>query len=212
MPAADRVPSASTDYLETRRHMVRKMRMLMVDGNLTTNLRSTEAGVSARVHAGGYWGFAALPGSGTAEQMAQVQRQAQSNAQAMGRFGQKSALALAGGSYVGEHVYRGKPELTPAECNARLQALHGYCKQRYPRLKSTRFLLADEHHSKWLTTGSGGESLSSIQRALCYVTFMAESDDGSPVELNHPLSWKGSVADFDWSPQALAAQLDELHT
>ena len=212
MPHTGAVATATTDYLETRRHTLRKMRMLMVDGNLTTNLRSTEAGVSARVHRGGYWGFAALPGSGTKEQIAQVQQQALGNAQAMGRFGAKSALALPGGSYVGEHEYQGKPELTPAECNAHLQALHAYCKQHYPSLRSTRFLLADEHHSKRLTTSRGGESLSSIQRALCYVTFMAEADDGSPVELNHPLSWKGSAADFDWSPHALAAQLDELHT
>ena len=212
MPHHGAVATATTDYLETRRHTLRKMRMLMVDGNLTTNLRSTEAGVSARVHSGGYWGFAAMPGAGSAEQVAQVQTQAHSNVQAMGRFGTKSALALPGDSYVGEHVYRGKPELTPAECNERLLALHTYCKQRYPGLKSTRFLLADEHHSKWLTTSRGGESLSSIQRALCYVTFMAEADDGSPVELNQALSWKGSASDFDWSPQALESQLDELHT
>lgn len=203
--------TANTDYLETRRHTVRKMRMLMVDGNLTTNLRSVETGVSARVHSGGYWGFAATPGTGSADQIARVQQQAKSNAHAMRRFGTKAALSLPGGSYVGEHAYRGKAELTPAECNDRLQALHAYCQMHYPGLKSTRFLLADEHHSKWLTTSRGGESLSSIQRALCYVTLMAEAVDGSPVELSHPLSWKGSASDFDWSPQALAAQLDALH-
>ena len=212
MPQPHAAATATTDYIETRRHTLRKMRMLMVDGNLTTNLRSTEAGVSARVHQGGYWGFAALPGAGTVEQVAQVQQQALGNVQAMRRFGAKSTLALPGGSYVGEHLYRGKSELTPAQCNERLQALHAYCKQRYPGLKSTRFLLSEEHHSKWLTTSRGGDSLSSIQRALCYVTLMAEADDGSPMELNQSLSWKGSAADFDWSPQALAAQLDELHS
>ena len=212
MPQPHAAATATTDYIETRRHTLRKMRMLMVDGNLTTNLRSTEAGVSARVHQGGYWGFAALPGAGTVEQVAQVQQQARGNVQAMRRFGAKSTLALPGGSYVGEHLYRGKSELTPAQCNERLQALHAYCKQRYPGLKSTRFLLSEEHHSKWLTTSRGGDSLSSIQRALCYVTLMAEADDGSPMELNQSLSWKGSAADFDWSPEALAAQLDELHS
>jgi len=212
MPQPHAAATATTDYIETRRHTLRKMRMLMVDGNLTTNLRSTEAGVSARVHQGGYWGFAALPGAGTVEQVAQVQQQALGNVQAMRRFGAKSTLALPGGSYVGEHLYRGKSELTPAQCNERLQALHAYCKQRYPGLKSTRFLLSEEHHSKWLTTSRGGDSLSSIQRALCYVTLMAEADDGSPMELNQSLSWKGSAADFDWSPEALAAQLDELHS
>nr|WP_295781828.1 hypothetical protein [Rhodoferax sp.] len=43
---ASTTTTAATDYLETRRHELRKMRMLMVDGNLTTNLRSTEGGVN----------------------------------------------------------------------------------------------------------------------------------------------------------------------
>ena len=211
MPPVGVIATAQTDYLETRRHELRKMRMLMVDGNLTTNLRSTEAGVSARVHHGGYWGFAAAPGAGDPTQVAQVELQARHNAQAMGGFGQRASLALSGDSHVGEHRFLGKPELTPAECNDRLQALHAFCKQRYPGLRSTRFLLAQEHHSKWLSTSRGGNSLSSIQRALCYLTFMMDAEDGSPIELNHPLSWKGSVADFDLSPEALAPQLDEVH-
>lgn len=203
--------TATTDYLETRRHTLRKMRMLMVDGNLTTNLRSTEVGVSARAHHGGYWGFSAVPGAGGADQMAQVVRQARSNAQAMGRFGTRSTLALPGESHVGQHHFVGKPELTAAECNERLQALHSFCKQRYPDLRSTRFLLSDEHHSKWLTTSRGGDSLSSIQRALCYVTLMSNADDGSPIELSHPISWKGSAADGNLSPEHLAPQIDRLY-
>ena len=41
------MPHAET-YLETRQHELRKMRMVMVDGNLTTNLRSVHTGASAR--------------------------------------------------------------------------------------------------------------------------------------------------------------------
>lgn len=203
--------TASTDYLETRRHALRKMRMLMVDGNLTTNLRSLEGGVSARAHHGGYWGFSAVPGVGGPDQVAQVVQQARSNAQAMGRFGTRSTLALSGESHVGQHQFLGKAQLTPAECVERLQALYSFCKQRYPGLRSTRFVLGDEHHSKWLTTSRGGDSLSSIQRALCYITLMGNASDGSPIEVTHPLSWKGSVADTDMSPEHLAAQIDQLH-
>jgi TldD protein len=170
MPQPGTTATAATDYLETRRHELRKMRMLMVDGNLTTNLRSTEAGISARAHHGGYWGFSALPGAASQDQVAKVVQQARSNAQAMGRFGARSTLALPGESYVGQHSFKGKAELTAAECNERLQALHSFCKQRYPDVRSTRFLLSDEHHSKWLTTSRSGDSLSSIQRGLCYTS------------------------------------------
>lgn len=211
MSDSGKVATPATEYLETRRHELRKMRMLMIDGNLTQNLRSSELGVSARAHAAGYWGFAALPGAGSKAQIDQVVAQARNNVRSMGRFGARKTLALSGDGHVGEHVFQGKPALTPAQCNERLRALHAFCKQRYPDLKSTRLLLADEHHSKWLRTSRGGDSLSSIQRALCYVTFIAEGADGSPVELNHPMSWKGSAADFDLSPEALCDELDALH-
>ena len=51
-------------YAETRRHELRKSRMLMIDGNLAVNTRNAEAGVSARVYRDGYWGFASAPEAG----------------------------------------------------------------------------------------------------------------------------------------------------
>ena len=49
------------DYAEMREHEVRKARKVMVDGNLTANVETSEGGVSARVFNGGYWGFASIP-------------------------------------------------------------------------------------------------------------------------------------------------------
>ena len=43
------------EYTETRRHELRKRRLLMVDGNLTLNSQTTEAGASARTYRNGYW-------------------------------------------------------------------------------------------------------------------------------------------------------------
>lgn len=42
------VMSMTATHLETRHHELRKSRLVMVDGNLTSNLRSVNAGVSAR--------------------------------------------------------------------------------------------------------------------------------------------------------------------
>ncbi|HSW05548.1 TldD/PmbA family protein [Aquabacterium sp.] len=194
-------------YTETRRHELRKTRMVMIDGQLAINSRSSEGGVSARVYDGGYWGFASAPDGVPAE----LERQALRNAQAMGRFGARPALALPGGSYRGEHRFHGKPALSAQDCADRLAALHDFCQRQYPGLKSTRFLLQDEHHSKGLVTSLGGDSLASIQRAMCYVTLIAEDEHGAPVELVEVLSGKGSLADLDLSVATLAPLLDELH-
>lgn len=196
------------DYLETRRHELRKRRILMVDGNLTVNSQSSEAGASARLYRDGYWGLAA---GDDGIDIAQLTDQAARNAATMRRFGNRAAQPLPGGSYRGEHEFRGRPAIGQRDCVERLARLHAWCRQRYPDLASTRFLLADEHHAKRLATSNGSQVLNSIQRALCYVTFTATGDDGAPVELSEPLSAKGSLADLDFTPEALAPRLDELH-
>ena len=158
------------NYVETRRHELRKRRILMVDGNLTLNSQTMDGGASARVYDGGYWGFAAT-NAASADGVERITRQARQNAVTMGRFGPKQVQPLPGGSYRGEHVFHGRPAVSQKDCVDRLEQLHAWCRQRYPGLKSTRFLLHDEHHSKWVTTTRGSDVLSSIQRAACAVTF-----------------------------------------
>jgi TldD protein len=198
-------------HAEVRRHELRKRRIVMVDGNLTQNLDTADSGSSVRVYRDGYWGFASSP-QGDAAAVERLKDKARQNAIAMARFGRRDALTLPGGAYRGEHVYAGRPPISQAECVDRLRALHAFCKQRYPQLKSTRFVLSDEHHSKRLSTTNGAEVLNSIQRALCYVFFVVEDDSGAPVELMQQLSCKGSLADLDLSPEAMAPVLDELHS
>jgi len=197
-------------YSETRRHELRKRRLLMVDGNLTLNQQTVDTGASVRTYQDGYWGFASSPQSDAATVERLTQKAAQ-NARAMARFGAKPALELPGGHYRGEHAFKGREPISQAECVERLRALHAFCKQRYPDLKSTRFALSDEHHAKRLSNTHGAEVLNSIQRALCYVFFTIEDAQGAPVELMEPLSWKGSLADRDLSPEALAPVMDELY-
>ena len=197
-------------YSESRRHELRKRRILMIDGNLTVNSQMAEHGTSARVYEGGYWGFASAPDTDSIS-LERVSAKARQNAGAMARFGRKTVLSLPGGSYRGEHAYRGKDALTQKECVDRLSGLNAWCRSRFPDLKSAKFLLSDEHHSKWLVNSNDSEVLSSIQRALCYVTFTAVGADGAPVELSETLSVKGSLADLDVSVDALAPMLERLN-
>ena len=196
-------------YSETRQHELRKTRLMMIDGNLSLNSRTAEGGVSARVYNDGYWGFASAPnGAGAASRVADKARQ---NALAMARFGTQQTLTMPGGSYHGEHIFKGRAALTPSECIDRLTALTAHCKERYPALKSTKFLMADEYHSKRLTTSVGGKSVASIQRAMCYIHFIAQDASGAPVELFQGISNKGSLADLDLSIATLTPVLDQLY-
>ena len=202
--------SASSSHLETRHHELRKTRMLMVDGNLTANLRSVQAGVSARAYLDGYWGFASAPAEGAGVRD-HVRGMATSNARAMAVFGARPSLALPGAHYRGVQQRMGRTAMTAGDCTDRMAELHAYCMARYPGLRSTRIMATDELHTKALHTDGGGESVALIQRVAVSVVLVAEDDQGTPIEVRESLSGIGSFADIDWSVQALAARLDRLH-
>lgn len=199
---------AASSYSETRRHELRKSRLLLVDGSLVSNSSTVEAGASARVYEGGYWGFASAT---DAAKMRDVTDLARRNARAMAKFGPRKVLSLPAGRYRGEHEYRGRPPLTAGECTDRMAEIHAWCTARYPDLKSTRLLASGEHHRKHVATSAGTDAVVSIQRALFYLTFIAEDERGSPVEVIEKLSGKGHLGDLDWSVEALAPALDALH-
>ena len=128
----------------------------------------------------------------------------------MARFGRKTRLALPGGNYRNEHVFRGKAALVQKECVDRLSELSAWCRRRFPDLKSAKLLLSDEHHRKWLVDSSDSEIPNSIRRAHCYVTFAATGADGAPVELPETMSVTVSLADLDVSVDALAPMLERV--
>ena len=201
--------SQTASYAESRRHELRRTRLVMIDGSLAVNNRSAEASVSERVYDAGHWGFAASP-AGVDGAAGRVRDKALANARFMGRFGARRPLALPGGQHRGQHVHVGKAALAPAECVERLAELHAWCMQRYSGLRSTQLMLHDEHHSKWLTTSEGGDVINSIQRAAAAFTLSVDGDDGAPVELRELVSGKGSLADLDLDIESLAPRLDAL--
>src|SRR6476646_215268 len=146
-----RVGGSGTDmtYIETRQHELRKRSVLMIDGSVTGNVQSTDAGTSVRVLRDGYWGFAA--GTGTGATREQLHDQALRNATAMASFGPRAQAALPGGSYQGRLEMRGRAAMGQKELLERLAALDAWCRARYPRLKSVRLRAEEERHAKHVT-------------------------------------------------------------
>ena len=157
-------------YIETRSHELRKRSVLMIDGSLTTNLQSTDAGTSVRVQRDGYWGFAAGTGAAGAAPD-RLQDQALRNATAMASFGPRQAAGLPGGSYQGRLEMRGRPAIGQKELLERLAALDAWCRARYPKAEASVRLRADEErHTKHVTNSLGCDALNGIARGMLYVT------------------------------------------
>jgi TldD protein len=199
---------STTAYSEQRHHVLQKAQMAMVNGALTLNQRSSEAGSSARVLERGYWGFAAAPGDSLDHVLVQAQR----NAQAMAGFGAAETHPnLPDGIHVGSHAIQGKPALTSAHCIERLQALHAQCHALMPGLQSLRLMLQEEVHQKHVRNSLGADAQVEIRRGVLMVVPVVLADDGKPVELWHRASARGSAADLDWDEQRLAAALTRLY-
>ena len=198
------------DYAEFREHEVREVRKVMIDGNLTANTETSEGGVSARVYNQGYWGFASVPAMDAASRD-KVVRKATENAAAMGRFGEKPSLELAGNAYQGEQAPAGGAPLSQAESIELMEAVDAHCKSRYPDLKSATVVLHEESHRKGLGTTNGGSGQNTINRAACYIVMTAEGNNGQPVELYEVISGKGNLGNLDLSMDRLEPVLDELH-
>jgi TldD protein len=203
-------PPAGLDYAEMREHEVRKVRKVMIDGNLMANTETTEGGVSSRVYHKGYWGFASIPAM-DANSRDKVTRKAIDNASAMCRFGEKPPLDLAGNAYTGEQTATQSPGLSQQESIELMEAVDAHCKQRYPGLKSTTVILHEESHRKGYGTTNGGSGLNTINRAACYILMTAEDKHGKPVELRELISDKGNLADLALSMDGLEPVLEELH-
>ena len=202
--------TTASSYSESRRHEVRKSLLLMVDGNLVSNARTVDAGASARVYEGGYWGFASTSET-SAEKLRDVTDLARRNAKAMGRFGQRKKLELPNGRYRGEHEYKGKAPLSASEITERLAQIHAWCSSQFKDLKSTRIRVGDEHHRKHVTNSEGTDAVASIQRALCYITLIAEDERGSPVDVTEFVTGKGHLGDIDWTLDALKPKLEAIY-
>jgi TldD protein len=201
---------AGVDYAEMREHELRKVRKVMIDGNLTANTETSEGGISARVYNQGYWGFASIPAMDS-QSRDKVIRKAIDNAHAMCRFGDKPQLELAGNAYQGEQGGVDHPTMSQQESIELMRAVDAHCKERYPGLKSTTVVLHEESHRKGFGTTNGGSGLNTIDRAACYISMTAEDRHGKPVELMELISDKGNLADLDLSMARLEPLLDKLH-
>lgn len=203
--------TAGVEYAELREHEIRKVRKIMIDGNLTANGETSEGGVSARVYNQGYWGFASIPAM-DAESREKVSRKAVKNAAAMGRFGEKPPLELAGDAYQGEQGLPTTPTLSQAESVELMEAVNAHCKNHYPELKSATVVLHEESHLKRFDTSNGGKGLNTINRAACYIQMIAEDSNGQPIELMEAISGKGNLANLNLTMNHLEPVLEQLHS
>lgn len=204
---------SDSSFLETREHQLRKLRLVMTDGNLTTNALSSERGVSARAWRKGYWGFASAPlvqADGAATR-SRVQQQALAHATTMSRFGPRRQAPPAGARWRGEQGSTSPIRLAAREVGERLRAIDAWCRRRFTGLVAVNLLATEESHDKQLQSDQGVAARLGIERAALAIEFIGQADDGAPIQVREVLSARGGLGDLAWQPSLLEPLLDTLH-
>ncbi len=197
-------------YSELRFQENRNIRLTFLNGDLCTNERASRGGVSARVHAGGAWGFASGPDR-TARGAKAVLREAARNArflttrQDLGKpdFTDRKTVSL-------QDFSTRRPRRTTEELIEFLREVDSHILSTYPKLKSRTVSLSCLEMEKTLFTSFGTDARSLVPRTLIYILLSLGSDHG-PVELHDLHGGLGHFEDHFSTPAELFTAIERQY-
>ena len=197
-------------HIELRGQNNRSRRVVLLSGDVLSNIRSDVSGVSARVYRDGVWGFSSMA-EYTPEAAETVLKAATENA-----------------AFMDEHAGAGKPAL-PVQGTGRLkdqEAIHDPAQKVYvdfaketdayiaahcPGLISRRIVATEDSMEKLLLTSDGLDAHTVLPRSYLYVFLSAQTPAGTPVELFHAFGGEGTFDLNFTDPSALHGEIDRLY-
>ena len=199
-------------YTELRVQQNTSTNITLLNGDVTTNGRSAQGGVSARVFRDGIWGFAARPGLAEDEIVAAVD-EATKNAEFLaGRAARgPGQLPTARARHEADFGTK-KPRRTQSAVLDFLRGLDDHIRETYPDLRSRTVQLADLDMEKRLYNSDGSDAYSNVTRSLVIVNLVCDDQAGTPVALRKAYGGRGQFEDVFDSPETLHGAIDQLHS
>ena len=196
-------------HAELRAQQNTSRAVAMLNGDLISNARAQQGGVSARVYRNGVYGFASAV-EYDEESMRRVLKAAEENALFLDSRVKKNAPALPvlpRGMAAVDKEYIDVPQKDYIEF---VRAMDDYLKRKYPALQSRQVVLRHDCMEKLLTVSDGTDSHSIRPRTHLIVRLTAEADDGMPVEYFNVIGGgEGILTDYFTDPAMYYAKLDE---
>ncbi len=200
--------SGANTELRAQRNLNR--RVVLLNGNLVSNVQTDRFGVSARVYENGVYGFSST-GEYSEETVKDVLKAASEN-----------AAFLAGHAGKGKGPHKAMP---PARCFtaydlsnveqktyiAFVQALDAYIAEKYPDLLSRTIVATADSMEKLLCVSNGADGHSVLPRSYIYIIMTAATPDGKPVELYKVLGGYGTFDRNFKDPKDCRAAIDALY-
>ncbi|MCF7794391.1 MAG: TldD/PmbA family protein [Candidatus Cloacimonetes bacterium] len=186
-----------TEYTELRIQENRNTRISLVKGDVMSNNRSSEGGVSARVYKDGSWGFASDPVISD-EIVKKVINTATDNAVFLSSKQQdKKSELISRKASLSKDFTTTKPKKSQKEMIEFLKEIDDHIIEKYPDLTSRAITLAALDMEKTLITSDESYSYSMIPRCLVYLVLTLVKD-GKPYDLFQSYGGFGQFEDnFD---------------
>lgn len=199
------------EYTELRLQQNTNVRIALLNGDVATNTRSVNSGVSTRVFKEGVWGFSSLP---ELDEQAIVSciEEATRNAQFMARHATRGTLNLPKARASHESDFTtAKPRKSQKEVIEFLKSLDDHIQTTYPKLHSRAVQLWDLDMEKQLYTSDASSGYSITTRSLIYIRMVTTNANNQPVELTKPFGGRGQFEDVFDTPEALHEKIAEVH-
>lgn len=197
-------------HTELRAQESRQRQVVLVQGNLTGNVRANVSGVSARVYKNGVYGF-----SSTAETNAAA-------AEAV------LAAATENAAFMDRHINKGKalfPPIAPgvlpvkkeiADTDQKLyvdfvKELDNYIVTKYPNLSSRSVIMSEDSMEKLLCTSDGFDGHITSPRNYIYIILNTATPSGAPVELFKAVGGFGNFLENFDDPKKLYEEIDRVY-
>jgi TldD protein len=197
-------------YSELRVQENRSFTMVLMNGNLVSNDKSTTGGVSSRAFKDGRWGFAS---------QAEINEE---TIQSVIKSAQKNADFLAGkantpqGPYESQAVESNhdfstkKTRWTQDEIITYMKSVDEYIAGEYPDLVSRMIVLSSLEMEKNVVTSDGTKAYINWPRTVFYIALTAQKD-GEPTELADMLGGIGHFEEYLTTVDDIKGKIDELH-
>lgn len=199
-----------SDHTELRAQVNTSRAVAILGGNLVSNARSEQSGVSARVYKNGVYGFAS-GAEYSEDSIKSIIKAAGENAVFLDSRvkANKGALPPIG---TGQRVTDGNIR----DCEQKLyidfaKEVDGYIEKKYPNLVSRSVQVRADSMEKLLRVNDGFDSYSLVPRSFIYVFLTAEASDGTNVELYKVFGGYGYFGDVFSTPDKLFPGIDKLY-
>ncbi len=199
------------EYTELRLQQNTNVRIALLNGDVATNTKSVNSGVSTRVFKEGVWGFSSLAELDEQSIVSCIE-EATRNAQFLARHAARDDVDLPGERASHESDFATtKPRKSQREIIEFLKSLDDHIQSTYPKLHTRAVQLWNLDMEKRLYTSNASSSYSNVTRSLVYIKLITIDANNQPVELTKSFGGRGQFEDVFDAPEILHEEIAGLH-